>query len=367
MTIKRVFQWIQSEIILVIAAVAALISCFFVPVSIEYLSYIDVRTLSLLFCLMIIIAGVQKCGVFESLAQRLLSGNQTLRILQVILVMVPFFASMLITNDVALITFVPFTISILEMAKEQQKIPWILVLQTMAANLGSMATPIGNPQNIYLCGFFQIGMPDFFRIVAPTVVLSALILAALSLVSKNKNIQVEFLEKLSIHHNKTLLVLMVLFCLCLLSVFRILPHLCLIFIVCGVLLVVDRELFCRVDYILLLTFVFFFIFAGNLSRIEEVRTFLQSLMEQSTLITSILASQIFSNVPAAILLSNFTNQASSLLLGVNLGGLGTPIASLASLITIKYYLRSKGANLRTFFFWFTIMNFALLLILYLFT
>lgn len=361
-----VIQWIKSEIILIVAAIAAIISSFFVPLSIEYINYIDIRTLSLLFCLMIIIAGIQKCGVFESLAQTLLSGNRSLRILQIILIIAPFFAAMLITNDVALITFVPFTISILQMAKEEKRIILVLVLQTIAANLGSMATPIGNPQNIYLCGFFKLDMMNFFVTMIPISLLSLIILGVFSILCKNRNIQIHFPEKLSISNKMELEVLLGLFILCLLTVFHVLPHLVLLFIVVGVIFFLDRELFKRVDYILLLTFVFFFIFAGNMSNLDSVRNVLQSWMEKDALMTSVLASQIFSNVPAAILLSNFTENAHDLLLGVNIGGLGTPIASLASLITIKFYLRSTHSKSKTFFLYFTILNFFILLILFLF-
>lgn len=363
---KSIVQWMKSEIILIIAALAAIISSFFVPVSFVYLDYIDVRTLCLLFCLMIIIAGIQKCGVFDSLAQSLLSGNRSLRLLQIILILVPFFASMLITNDVALITFVPFTISILQMAQEQKKIILILVLQTIAANLGSMATPIGNPQNIYLCGFFQMDMTDFFITMLPSTILSFVILGCFSIVCRNKNIQIHFPKKLSIQNKNKLKAFVLLFVLCIFTVFHVLSHWLLLGVVCITIFLIDKELFKRVDYILLLTFVFFFIFAGNMSNLETVRQILQSFMEKSALLTSMVASQIFSNVPAAILLSNFTDNVHELLLGVNIGGLGTPIASLASLITIKYYLKSEYVQPKKFFLYFLCLNFFILILLYVF-
>ena len=364
MTTKaKILNWCKGEAVLLAAAVCAVISAFFVPPSAAYLSYIDLRVLCLLLCLMAVVASFQYCGVFVVLAQRLLAGRKSLRVLSLLLVLLPFFSSMLITNDVALITFVPFTLLILEMAGHRERIIPVVILQTVAANLGSMATPVGNPQNLFLCGAFSLSAGDFFGTLLPFTLLSLAALAVGALLSPGHTVQVEFPEKAAIRSPRLLAVLTVLFLLCLLSVFRVLHYGILTAVVVATLLVLRRELLGKVDYCLLLTFVFFFIFAGNMGEIPALRELLAGWMEHSALLTSALASQVISNVPAAVLLAGFTSDWRGLLLGVDLGGLGTPIASLASLIALKFYLRSKDARPGAFLFKFSLVNFGGLILL----
>ena len=356
--VRKALSWCRGEIVLVAAAVCAGISAIFVPPSAAYWGYIDLRVLCLLLCLMAVVAGLQSCGVFVLLAQKLLAGEKDLRLLQLLLVLLPFFSSMLITNDVALITFVPFALLILEMAGEERKIIPVVILQTVAANLGSMATPVGNPQNLFLCGKFQLSAGDFFSAMLPYTLVSLVALCIGALAGRGRHVRVNFPEPAVIQSPRLLAVLVVLFLLCLLSVFRVLHYGILTAIVVVSLLALRRDLLGKVDYSLLLTFVFFFIFAGNMGEIPALREALAGLMGRSALLTSALASQVISNVPAAVLLAGFTQDWRGLLLGVDLGGLGTPIASLASLIALKYYLRSRSAKPGKFLLWFSVVNFA---------
>ena len=354
---KRFLAWCRREAVLVTAAVCAAVSAAAVPPSAAYLDYMDLRVLCLLLCLMAVVAGLQSCGVFLVLSQRLLAGEKNVRVLQLLLVLLPFFSSMLITNDVALITFVPFTLQILEMAGERARILPTVILQTAAANLGSMATPVGNPQNLFLCGHFHLSAGDFFSTLLPYTVVSLLALSAGALVGSSQSVRVRFPKPAAIQQPKLLAVLAALFVLCLLAVFHVVHYAVVTGVVVPTLLLLKRELLKNVDYSLLLTFVFFFIFAGNIGQIPALQQLLEGWMARSALLTSALASQIISNVPASLLLAGFTEDWRGLLLGVDLGGLGTPIASLASLISLKFYLRSPGAQPGRFLLWFSAVNF----------
>lgn len=341
---RSILKRLRREAVLLISACAALISMLFVPPSSAYASYIDLRVLVLLFCLMAVVAGFQRCGLFHVLAQRLLAGRRRMRLLSLALVLLPFFCSMLITNDVALITFVPFSVLVLSLIGRQRHLIWVVVLQTVAANLGSMATPVGNPQNLFLYEKFHIPPAAFFAATIPVVLISLALLALAALHIQDESLEVTFSAPAVLREPRLLAGYAVLFALCLLSVLHVLHYGVLFLIVTLFLLFFSRDVFRRVDYSLLLTFVCFFLFAGNIGRIESVRTALEGLMSAAPMLTPALASQVISNVPAAVLLSGFTDRWQELLLGVNIGGLGTPIASLASLISLRLYLRTEGAR-----------------------
>lgn len=357
MSANPILRFFRREPVLIIAFVCALCSAFWVRPSAAYLDYIDLRVLCLLFCLMAVVAGLQECGVFLVLAQRLLTGELPVRRITLILVMLPFFCSMLVTNDVALITFVPFAILVLEMVGRRELLIPVISLQTVAANLGSMATPVGNPQNLFLYAHFQLSMGDFLSLLFPLTLISLVLLAAASLYWGGKGwIHVSFPERVTITSPKRLALYGVLFVLCLLSVCRVLPYGILTVIVIAALLLASPRLLRQVDYMLLLTFVCFFIFSGNLGQMPSVRSALTSLMAGSPMLCSAAASQVISNVPAAVLLSGLTQDWKGLLAGVDVGGLGTPVASLASLISLKFYLRSRDARAGAYLKWFTLAN-----------
>ena len=360
---KIMLFFIKKEPVLSAAALLAVVSMFFVHPSTEYLSYIDFRTLALLFSLMTVVAGLKEIGLFRYLGSSLLAGLKSTRQLALTLTALCFFSSMLITNDVSLITFVPFSILILNMAGLPELMIPVIVLQTIAANLGSMAAPVGNPQSLFLYEKFHLSAGGYFRLMLPFVLASLVCLAAAALLVKNETIQVEFSARETIKHPKKLCLFCGLFALSLLGVFRALPYPWALGAVVIALLLWDRPLFARIDYGLLLTFLCFFVFAGNMGNIGAVREFLNSLLERSAMLTSLLASQVISNVPAAVLLSGFTQDGQGLLVGTNLGGLGTLIASLASLISFRYYLRLEGAKPLRYLGVFTGLNLAGLAVL----
>ncbi len=355
-------SFIRREPVLIIAALAALLSCILVPPDAEYLGYIDFRTLALLYSLMTVVAGLRGAGVFSTLAHGLCLRATTARSIGIVLVCLCFFSSMLITNDVALLTFVPFAVVVLGMANRKQELIRIVVLQTVAANLGSMLTPVGNPQNLYLYSFYDMSMGDFFSATIPLWVLSLVLVVAGCFTLPNAHFSAFLGEEPGISR-RLLTIYLVLFGVCLLTVVRVLPWPAMLAIVIVVLLVADRKVLIKADFMLLLTFVVFFVFAGNLARIEAVDHLLKTLLAGREYLISLLASQVISNVPAALLLSSFTDQARALLQGVNVGGLGTPIASLASLISLKLYSHSEGAHTGRFLGEFTVVNVLLLALL----
>ena len=355
---EKLKHFLKQEAVLCIAALCAVLTMALVPPDAAYIGYIDFKTLCLLACLMAVVALVQECGTFRFLGVWLVERFGGGRALGVVLVWLPFFSAMLVTNDVALLTFVPFTLLLLDQIGCGEKAPEVLVLQTVAANLGSMATPVGNPQNLYLYGAYGLGAGEFFAAVLPLTVLSLVLLTPLAALSLPKGLEVPALEKVEIREKKKLAIYGVLFVLCLLTVFHLLPYGVMTVIVVAAVAVMQPKLFKELDYALLFTFVCFFVVSGNLGRVEAVREVLQSLLNRSALLTSAAASQIISNVPAAVLLSAFTENWKELLQGVNIGGLGTPIASLASLITLKLYLRSESPKAMRFLGIFMAVNVA---------
>ena len=360
---KQVLAWLRGEPVLVISALCALASMLLTPPSAAYLGYIDQRVLILLFSLMAVVAGLQDCGLFEVLAQKLLSGRRRMKVLTLLLVLLPFFSSMLVTNDVALLTFVPFAVLTLGLVGRQERLIPVVVLQTLAANLGSMATPVGNPQNLYLYNTYAMAPGQFFAVILPLTLVSLIALTAACLVGKDETIEVRFPEKATVRHVRRLVLLVVLFALCLLCVFHVIGEWVLLAVVLVSLLIAGRDLLPRVDYALLATFVCFFVFAGNIGAVPALRELLTKALDWNAAVVSGLASQVISNVPAALLLSGFTDDWRGLLLGTDIGGLGTPVASLASLISLKLYLRTPGARLGRYLLVFTGANAAGLLLL----
>ena len=352
----RIRNFLKAEAVLCVAAVCAVVTMFFVPPDAAYIGYIDCHVLCLLLCLMAVVEGFQSCGAFRWLAGQLLKRSKGGRMLSVVLVLLPFFSSMLVTNDVALLTFVPFTLLLLEQIECRDAAVPMLVLQTVAANLGSMATPVGNPQNLFIYSAYGLSAGEFFAAVLPLAAVSLVCLAAASVPVLPKELPELQLEETSLHQVKKLMGFGLMFILCLLTVFHVIPYqLMTVLVLAGIALLEPRMLL-GLDFALLATFVCFFVVSGNLGRVDAVSIFLQGLLEKNTLLTAAATSQVISNVPAAVLLSGFTDQWKPLLQGVNIGGLGTPIASLASLITLKLYLRWPGARAGKFLLVFTLAN-----------
>lgn len=354
---NRVIDFVKKEIVLIISIVLAIISMLFVPLSERYIDYIDRRTLGLLFCLMTIMAGLNRLGLFKLLAEKLVHKVHTIRGVTVTLVLLCFFISMIITNDVTLITFVPFTIILLEISHQKSKLIYIVTLETISANLGSMTTPIGNPQNLYLFSNYNMNIDEFIIAIIPYSVLSLVLLVVLSLFVGNESITVEKeLNRAKGSKNSFLPIMYgILFILALFSVFKILDYRVLLGVLLIAILSLDRITLIKVDYSLIFTFVFLFIFIGNLGNIEYIHNFLQGIIIGNEVWIGVLSSQIFSNVPASILLSKFTDNGSALLIGVNIGGLGTLIASMASLISFKF-LQNENIKISRYIIVFTFMN-----------
>lgn len=335
---KNLVEFLKKETVLCIAFLLAVISAFIVPADAQYIEYMDFRVLVLLFALMTVMSGLQSLGIFEKLSYSLLKYVKSTRGLTLLLVSLCFFLAMFITNDVALITFVPFTILILEKIDSPKNLIPIIVLETIAANLGSMLTPIGNPQNLYLYGLSGLTIGEFLLHMTPSTVLSFILLVICCFLLKKERITLSDAATTTQNEKPLLTVYyFILFLLCLLTVAYLIPYPVLLLVSIPVLLIWDNETLKKVDYSLLLTFISFFVFIGNMQRIPAVAEMISSLVEGKELITAFLASQIISNVPAAMLLSGFTDNYKDLLLGVNIGGLGSLIASLASLISFKYF------------------------------
>ena len=353
---QKIFIWCKKEIVFCVTFLLALISAFFVKPDAKYISYIDFGTLLTLFSLMAVVAGWRRTGLFDALGKTVCRKVHGQRALCLTLVLLCFFTSMVITNDVALLTFVPFAVVLLSKT-DSFVLLYTVVLQTLAANLGSMITPIGNPQNIFLFSKMQLGTVQFMKILFPYTLLSLALLILSTLIIKNEKIQIDRQETESGKSGckgKNILYT-VLFILCLLSVVNVIPKWTAAVLVALCVLVSDRKIFCNIDFMLLLTFTAFFIFTGNIARLESVDSFLKRITGGNEFAVSLAFSQVISNVPATLLLHPFAQNTKELLLGVDIGGLGTPVASLASLISLKLYTQEKAGTAK-FLAVFTLMN-----------
>lgn len=368
---RKLLDWCKNEVVLTIAILLAIISAFLIHPDKEYITYIDFRTLAILFCLMAVMAGLQKIGLFRFVAEKLLGKVNHIRGLIFILIMLCFFSSMFITNDVALITFVPFTFIVLKMILGEQSekmIVPVVVMQTIAANLGSMLTPIGNPQNLYLYGKTTMNFGKFIVFMLPYTVIAFVLLAGWCLLFRHKGqkqieLHIEHSTEIT-QYKKQMIIYAVLFLLCILTVAHIIPYLITLGVVLVAVFFLDRHVLKEVDYALLLTFVAFFVFIGNMGRIPVFNSFIQNIIDGNEVLTSVVASQFMSNVPAALLLSGFTNQYALLIVGTNLGGLGTLIASMASLISFKYIGKEYGHLKGKYMLYFTVANILFLIVLF---
>lgn len=356
---KRFFK---KNVVMFVALVAAIITCFFVPPDREYLSYFDTKTLACLFVTLAVVCALRNIKFFTILARKLVLITGNLRSLFIMLVCITFIGSLLIANDMALITFLPLGYFALSVTRKEKYMAYLFILQNISANLGGMLTPFGNPQNLYLYSFYNIPTGEFCSIMLPPFLLaiSMLLLCCMLVKPKPLSIKEQFQDKLSI---KRTVLYLVLFAVSLLVVFRVVPVLWGLLGITAVLIVADRDAIRMVDYPLLLTFAFFFVFSGNLARIDFISEMFSSLLEKDTLLVSILSCQFISNVPTAILLSQFTADYHSLLLGVNIGGTGTLISSLASLITFSEFKVLYPDKTKKYLVMFTFMNVVFLVVM----
>ena len=354
--------FVRKNAVMVIAMLAAAITCFFVPPDRAYLDYFDLKTLTCLFCVLAVVCALKNINFFYMLAKQLVRLFRNARLCILALVYITFIGSMLIANDMALLTFLPLGIYVLSTTGKGKYTAFTFIMQNIAANLGGMLTPFGNPQNLYLYTKFQIPNLEFMQIMAaPFLLAIGLITLCCIIFVKPEPLQLRE-EKLSLPMKRSL-VYLALFALAIAIVFRGIPYYIGLVIIPAVLLFMDRKALKMVDYPLLLTFVFFFVFSGNMARIGVVRQVFSYLLDKSTLLFSVLSCQVISNVPSAILLSQFTDNYKALLLGVNIGGVGTLISSLASLITFREYTKQNKGKTGHYILLFSAFNFAFLIVL----
>ena len=360
--LQRLIVFLKKNTVMTVALVAATVTSFVVPIDSEYLAYFDFKTLTCLFCVLAVVCALKNIRFFYTIAQKIVKCFKTARLSVLALVYITFIGSMLIANDMALLTFLPLGYIVLSATGKQKYMAFTFIMQNIAANLGGMLTPFGNPQNLYLYSKFNIPNIEFIGIMAPPFLLSvALITVCCLIFVKAEPLLIENeIERLPI---KKTVIYLLLFALSIAIVFRGIPYIAGLLIIPPVLYFMDKSALKRVDYPLLLTFVFFFIFAGNMARIDEVRNVFSFLLEKSTLLVSVLSCQCISNVPSAILLSQFTENYRELLVGVNIGGAGTLIASLASLITFREYTKHNPERVGYYLKRFSLFNFGFLAIL----
>ncbi len=357
-----VLDFVKKNAVFFIALAAAVATMFIVPPDAEYLGYFDFKTLTCLFCVLAVVCGLKNINFFYILACAIVRKFATLRLCVIAVVYITFIGSMLIANDMALLTFLPLGYFVLDATNNRKYTAFTFIMQNIAANLGGMLTPFGNPQNLYLYSKFNIPTGEFVYIMALPFAISVLIITVCCLFVKSERVSIPSDNTPPLPKGKSTL-LAVLFILAVAIVFRGIPYVLGLIVIPAVLIFVDRKALEMVDYPLLLTFAAFFVFSGNMARIEAVRTFVSGLLEKNTLITSILSCQFISNVPSAILLSQFTENYKELLIGVNIGGVGTLISSLASLITFREFTKNYPARTKQYILLFLALNFMFLLVL----
>lgn len=357
-----VIGFVKKEVVLSVAIVAMIITMFFVPVDKEYLEYFEYKTLIALFCMLAVVAGLKNTNIFELVSKKLIGLFKTRRAVIYCLVYGTYLFDMIVANDMSLITFLPLTYLVLHKTNNDKYLAFTFIMQTIAANMGGMITPYGNPQNLYLFSFYEIAIPEFFKALLLQAITVAVMLFICVLFVKNEPLTLKNEEKFEIK-KKELAVYAVLFVLVILSIFRVVPHVVTLALVILAVLIVDRKRFKYVDYALLATFCVFFVFSGNMARIDAVKELISVIVEKNTLIAGVVSCQFISNVPTAIFLSKFTQNWQDLLIAVNIGSLGIIISSLASLITLKEYLKHQPEGLKKYMIKFTLLNTIFLVVL----
>ena len=359
---SKLFSFVKKNIVMLIALLAAAVTAIFVPPDRQYLQYFDYKTLTCLFCTLAVVCALKNIRFFYMLAHKVVELFKNARMSVLALTYITFIGSMLIANDMALLTFLPLGFLVLSTTGKEKYMAFTFIMQNIAANLGGMLTPFGNPQNLYLYTKFNIPTGEFVGIMAiPFLVSILLITLCCFIFVKPEPLEITE-EKIKLSPARTVIYL-ILFALSIVIVFRVIPYWIGLIVIPAVLLIMDRRALKMVDYPLLLTFVFFFIFSGNMARIDVIRELFSSLLEKNTLLVSVISCQFISNVPSAILLSQFTDNYRELLLGVNIGGAGTLIASLASLITFREYIKHNPKRAGYYIGLFSAFNFGFLIIL----
>lgn len=359
---SKLLVFMKKNIVMFIALLAAILTSFFVPIDKEYIDYFDFKTLTCLFCVLAVVCALKNIRFFYALAHKIVELFKNSRMAILALVYITFIGSMLIANDMALLTFLPLGYIVLHATGKEKYMAFTFIMQNIAANLGGMLTPFGNPQNLFLYSKFNIPTMEFMSIMALPFILAILLITLCCLIFVKKE-ELTVPEENIILPKKRTIIYLLLFIFSIIIVFRIIPYWIGLIVIPIVLFFMDKDALKKVDYPLLFTFVFFFVFSGNMSRIDGVRNLFSKLLEKNTLLFSILSCQVISNVPSAILLSQFTMNYKALLIGVNIGGVGTLISSLASLITFREYVHHYHHKTKYYIGMFSLFNFAFLIIL----
>ena len=360
--LRKVGAFIKENTVLCIAAVLAIATSVIVPPDAQYIGYFDFRTLTCLFCTLAVICALKNIRFFTIIAQKIVCTTGNLRMAIIALVYITFIGSMLIANDMALLTFLPLGFFVLDSTGKRNYMAFTFIMQNIAANLGGMLTPFGNPQNLYLYSKFAIPDLEFVSIMFPPFIISVVLITVCCLFVKPERLTLKSRDEKPLPVWRTV-VYLILFAFSIFIVFRIVPYVLGLIIIPIAIFFLDKKALGKVDYALLFTFVCFFIFAGNMSRISAVKELFSTLLEKNTLLVSALSCQAISNVPSAILLSQFTDNYRELLVGVNIGGAGTLIASLASLITFREYTKNNPHKTLSYIGLFSAFNFGFLAIL----
>ncbi len=358
-----VYQFAKQQTVLMIAIAAMLITCLFVPVDASYLSYFNWATLATLFCTLAVVEAMSHIHLFEIISKGIVLKLHNLRNATLGLVLITFVGSMLLANDMALLTFLPLGYFVLNSTDNKQAMAFTFIMQNIAANLGGMVTPFGNPQNLYLYAYYQIDTMEFMQIMLPTFIVSIAMITVICLFVKPTPLTLKKDNEYTLN-KKRALIYSLLFVASILLVFRIFPYLLGTVVITLALLLLDQKAVRGVNYPLLATFCAFFVFSGNMARIPAINALFSQILPINTLLFGILSCQFISNVPSAVLLSHFTDQYQALLPAVNIGGCGTLIASLASLITFGEFNKHNPSGGKKYLIQFTVMNFSFVIILY---
>jgi len=356
-------RWVRNNIVMLVAFVAAAVTCFFVPLDRTYITYFDFKTLTCLFCTLAVVCALKNIYFFQIVAQKIVCLFKNTRAAILALIYITFIGSMLIANDMALLTFLPLGYFVLDSTDNKKLLSFTFIMQTVAANLGGMLTPFGNPQNLYLYSYFNIPNATFVQIMFLPFIISIALITLCCCIFVKKDVLVLKTDEILPLQKKRMIIYLILFFFSIAIVFRSIPYYWGLIVIPISLLILDKKALLMVDYPLLLTFCAFFVFSGNLARIPAVNQLFGSLVSEHTLLFGVLSCQIISNVPSAILLSKFTENYAHLLVAVNIGGAGTLIASLASLITLKEYTKHEPKRVGSYVCMYSIYNFSILLIL----
>ena len=357
MDFGKVTGFVKSEPVLTVSAILAVASMFVIPPSMEYVGYLKVKVLCIVFCFMACVAGLSYCGVFETLAAKAVGNTRSTKRICMFLVMTTYIGSMFMTNDMALITFVPLTVAVLSLAGLYRLLIPVIVMQTIGANMGSMITPFGSPHNLLVFGTYDVTVAEFASVMLPLMVTGTILMLAVTVLIGKGEIEMQPIVSHGEKDRRFVAVMAVMFVLSIAAVLGFVPYQIVTVLVFLSILLLKPKVLRNVDYGLLITFVCLFVFTGNLSQIDAVSGFLGGLMEHDACLTTVVACQFISNVPATITLSGFTTDWAGVLAGVNIGGFGTPIASMASIISLKFYSTTKDADVKKYLGFFLVMNF----------